>query len=352
MKLNFTILSKTALFLGTLSTLAVNVVNAACLRDFNDITINQATTTVVKNWQLDRAVKIPCSGNIFSVEFTTSLDSDIFFMISNSNQPESGVGVSGTAGARTQRSFLAEEINFSPVSALAATVGSTLKFSIKLDETGIFLYKNDEEVSFLISEDFDYDGFISTGEYYIFFAAENAGTTLTGVNVDCTTGFLCNLVPDTCPNSSTFSDRTVSSIQTTMDFASNDPIVLPCGTSNFEISMTVNTDGDFYVGLTDSDGAYGNQGVIQLLAGVVSNKYSTTRGRYYQVKRSTFNKRAQDYNINVKVLNNVVTMSVNGALRIQYTKRNFNVSQFYVVPYTGSSNVSNGKITCDSIPTC
>ncbi|OMJ13402.1 hypothetical protein AYI70_g8518 [Smittium culicis] len=134
----------------------------------------------------------------------------------------------------------------------------------------------------------------------------------------------------------------------------DNPIALPCSgsTHDFKGSFDVVTDNDFYIAFADSGSISSSNGVIEVYAGLISNKFSTSFNRYAQAKRSiSTTKRSTSATISFTYSANVLSVYKDGKLAITYRNRNLVISQILIAPLVGTTTISSGSLECVVIAT-
>ncbi|PWA02956.1 hypothetical protein BB558_000888 [Smittium angustum] len=157
---------------------------------------------------------------------------------------------------------------------------------------------------------------------------------------------------DSCLNSSSIPDIMYDNNGKFKPYDVSNPIKLPCDTPSFSVSFDVTSDSDFFVAFAQDDGFFGKGGVVEAQIGISSGINSIRKGRYAQTKRSLFNKRSVSSSVTLSYDGSVLSIIVNGVKALSYTVKNFNIEQFYMVPYSGTASISNGTVKCESISTC
>ncbi|PVZ96566.1 hypothetical protein BB558_007514, partial [Smittium angustum] len=152
-----------------------------------------------------------------------------------------------------------------------------------------------------------------------------------------------------CPNSVSIPDRYFDNKGKFKPYDLTTPVMIPCDTSAFSVSFDVTSDSDFFVAFTQTDGYYGSGGVVETQIGIVSGTNSVRKGRYAQTKRSLLTKRSVSAPVTLTYDGSILSIIVNGTKVLNYTVKNFNIKQFYMVPYSGTARVSNMVISCASI---
>ncbi|OMJ28104.1 hypothetical protein AYI69_g2430 [Smittium culicis] len=145
---------------------------------------------------------------------------------------------------------------------------------------------------------------------------------------------------------------TATSSRKTYDL--DNPITLPCSgsTHDFKGSFDVVTDNDFYIAFADSGSISSSNGVIEVYAGLISNKFSTSFNRYAQAKRSiSTTKRSTSATISFNYSANVLSLYKDGKLLITYKNRNLVISQILIAPLVGTTTISSASLECLVIAT-
>ncbi|PVU99060.1 hypothetical protein BB559_001042 [Furculomyces boomerangus] len=135
-------------------------------------------------------------------------------------------------------------------------------------------------------------------------------------------------------------------------YDTNNPIILPCDTPAFSVSFDLTSDSDFFVAFAQSDGFYGTGGVVEAQIGIVSGTNSIRKGRYAQAKRSLLDKRSVSASVTLNYDGSILSVIVNGTTVLSYTVKNFDIQEFYMVPFSGTAIASNLIIGCESISKC
>ncbi|OLY81065.1 hypothetical protein AYI68_g4832 [Smittium mucronatum] len=143
------------------------------------------------------------------------------------------------------------------------------------------------------------------------------------------------------------------------NYATQNPINLPCDSASHDFSVTLNvqSDGDFFVAFADSDGFYSPNGVVQVQVGLASTRNSVSRGRISPPQKrshlssplSSFVKRQVNASLTFNYSNSVLTVFKNDVLIISYAIKNFDMSMFLYSSSIGTASIISGDSKC--VPT-
>ncbi|OLY79845.1 hypothetical protein AYI68_g6075 [Smittium mucronatum] len=341
-----------------------------CLVDFDDVTVD-SDPDVNQGYDLSKSIIVPCLSDAFQINFQVDDSSDIQFAISGTDSPFSNQSVVGSIGVESGIWSLFAEQSFPPAQQLSLLLAAPVytSVSIKVDSTGAYIYRNGIAVLSLPIEDFDYEAFVQSNIFTLFFAADIPGTVISSISINCnnesgqcelpettqtteepeTTETSASSESSMCFSTSNIPPTSFSSIDKIKNYDINSPILLPCSTDAFGISFNVISDSDLFLAFSGSKGVYGADGSIEAQIGLLSGRYSIKRGIYSKKKRSILTKRYIPALIEVSYENGLFVIKRDGIVIIKYSAINPQVSQFYIAPRTGIAYVYSGVVTCQCI---
>ncbi|OMJ15690.1 hypothetical protein AYI69_g8107, partial [Smittium culicis] len=129
----------------------------------------------------------------------------------------------------------------------------------------------------------------------------------------------------------------------------NNFIELPCATGeDFEVSFTVDTQGDLYVAFTDEAGFPSPNLVLESGVGVISGRNTFRSGRYGPpkrdlIKRQTTSKTAL---ITYKYSNGRISAYRDGVLISSSSTYNIPIDKLYFAPLTNTASITGGSVIC------
>ncbi|OMJ16209.1 hypothetical protein AYI69_g7914, partial [Smittium culicis] len=227
---------------------------AQCTNTFSDINVECASNTI-KVYEIDSVIKVPCSSKQFEINFDVDGTTDVHFAISGSDDPEAPSTVTGNVAFYLQDWFLGETVNAPMAAAAALTESGATTASIKFTADGIELYRGDTKVSFTNYEDFQDDSFKNSENYYIYFAAGANNTPVKNISVVCSGDSICEA--KSCSSAQAILNLSNTSVNRNREYNVNNPIMLPCTTPGFNVTLQVNSDSDLYLAFSTANGVYG-----------------------------------------------------------------------------------------------
>ncbi|OMJ26204.1 hypothetical protein AYI70_g351 [Smittium culicis] len=318
---------------------ALAQINIPCSKVYEDITISQKSGSDVA-FQTDKAIKIPCTGDVFRIDFQVLDNANTYFSISNKNNSESSQSVVGTVASRNGSWRLAGKETFEVVEAQDDSSEPEIIYaSILVNEYGVSLLDSGMTVLSITPDSFDYEKFVSTGEFYVFFGSSAEGSVVSNIRIDCVNQYKCELPIDysVCDNSYRVPSRVLTNKGGPVEYGLS-PIQLPCKEKEFKFDFTVTTNVDIYIAFTGPDGLYGTDGVIETKLGYFSEKYAVSRGVYTKPKDSSnaIAKRTEQeipletINVIVQYAEGVMTVKVQNKQTISYKVKNFDIKNVFI----------------------
>ncbi|OMJ17930.1 hypothetical protein AYI70_g5658 [Smittium culicis] len=322
---------------------------AQCTNTFSDINVECASNTI-KVYEIDSVIKVPCSSKQFEISFDVEGTTDVHFAISGSEDPEAPSTVTGNVAFYLEDWFLGETVNAPAVAAAALTESGATTATVKFTADGIELYRGDTKVSFTNYEDFQDDSFQKSDSYYIYFAAGANNTPIKNISVVCSGDSICEA--KNCSSAQNILNLSNTSGNRNREYNVENPIMLPCTTPGFNVTLQVNADSDLYLAFSNEKGVYGADGVIEVQFGLASGRTSVSRGRYSQAKRDMLSKRYVTGLVNVEYDGSVMTIKNNRKTVMTYKVNNYKITQFYFASQTGTAVIVSGTAACYSADFC
>ncbi|OMJ14786.1 hypothetical protein AYI69_g8445 [Smittium culicis] len=312
--------------------------NIPCSKVYEDITISQKSGSDI-SFQTDKAIKIPCTGDVFRIDFQVLDNVNTYFSISNKKNLESSKPVVGTVASRNGSWRLASEEIFEIVEIQNDSNKPEIIYaSILVNKYGVSLLDNGMTVLSITPDSFDYEEFVSTGEYYVFFGSSAEGSVVSHIAIDCVNQYKCELPIDynVCDNSYRVPSRVLTNKGGPVEYGLT-PIQLPCKEKEFKFDFTVTTNVDIYVAFTGPDGLYSTDGVIETKLGYFSEKYAVYQGMYNKTKGeddSFVNRNEvatiESVNVMVKYSYEILSVKVKNRLAIYYRVKNFDIKNAFI----------------------
>ncbi|OLY78473.1 hypothetical protein AYI68_g7478 [Smittium mucronatum] len=356
--------------------------DAECSFDYSSVDVQCGSTSPVIVYEYDQVIKVPCSGTSFQLDFDIDGTANVLFSISSVNDPDSPVAVVGRAGGLSGDWQFSPSSN-APVSASESSSGAAT-VSVVFDSEGAHLLRDGEQVATVSSGDLGFAAFNPSNDYYIFFAAESSQVTISNIEIYCFGSDGCQppssstaLSEDSsdssnssdsgseetsgetsesvgCSESSSISPVSVDSTSKAKNYNLSSPLMVPCSSGSFSSSIQVNSDSDLFIAFADAGGYYSASGLVEAQIGLFSGRNTIKRGRMSSKRSesSYINKRFVASVIDISFSDSVLTISRDGTVIINYSLKNFNISQMFIASNSGVLSVYGGSVTCQSADFC
>ncbi|OMJ11375.1 hypothetical protein AYI69_g9858, partial [Smittium culicis] len=233
----------------------------SCVSSFSDLTVLQESNgNVGKVYQTDSVIEIPLASREFEINFTIDGSADVYFSLSGSNDPFAPQTISGNAGFYTEDWTINETQNavmaVQAAAAFALTESGSATATIRFTADGFYLLRNGVQVAYALNSEYESEQFLSNTKLYLFFGSSSANSVVKTITTSVVGDTSC-VVVDTCSSAQTLLNLSNTSVNRNREYNVNNPIMLPCTTPGFNVTLQVNSDSDLYLAFSTANGVYG-----------------------------------------------------------------------------------------------
>ncbi|OMJ21227.1 hypothetical protein AYI70_g3595 [Smittium culicis] len=328
----------------------------SCVSSFSDLTVSQESNgNVGLVYQTESVIEIPLASSEFEINYTVDGSANVYFSLSGSNDPFAPKSISGNAGFYTQNWNIKETPNVVMADQAATaddlTESGLATATIRFKADGFYLFRNDQQVSYALNSEYDSEQFLSNSKLYLFFGSSTANSVVKTITTSVVGDTSC-VIFNPCSSAQTILNLSNTSVNRNREYNVKNPIMLPCTTPGFNLTLKVNADSDLYLAFSTANGVYDADGVIEVQFGLSSGRTSVSRGRYSQSKRDMLSKRYVTGLVSVDYDGSVMTIKNNGRTAMAYRVNNYKIAQFYFASQTGTAIISSGIVACYSADFC
>ncbi|OMJ17608.1 hypothetical protein AYI69_g7355, partial [Smittium culicis] len=157
-----------------------------------------------------------------------------------------------------------------------------------------------------------------------------------------------------CDTYSSFMNISVASIPYVKTYDLNNPISIPCASSDFQLDFDIDSDSDIYVAFTDLDGFSSAYGYSESYFGFSSGIYDITR---YSIAKNTnitasITQPRHSGHLTLTYKKGILSLYDSDEFEVSYKIKNLEIKQVFISTYTGTAKISNGLFTCSSVIKC
>ncbi|OMJ18661.1 hypothetical protein AYI69_g6925, partial [Smittium culicis] len=331
---------------------------SGCSISVSEFVVSSINT--IKNYDFKNPINIPCTSSDFSFEFDVNTTSDLFVAITDS------LGYYGNNGRiETYLGFTSEEFQINKGKSTPPTTPNTDAnvpedtsspfqghVAIKYTSNVISLWINGEnEVSYNVKNFTPAD---------ILIAPFTGTATITNFVFSCSSSDSCptsaSSESNTCGTTSTVGSFSVTSSPFTKMYNFNNPIVIPCATSDFTFDFDVDSQSDLFVVVTGPNGYSVSEDLVEAYFGFEDDLFLINKGKNNLTASNPASAPASSNafkgKVTVKYTSSNLSLLVNGVSKVNYNVKGMTLSKVFFAPFTGKATISGGLFNCVSIDSC
>ncbi|OMJ15169.1 hypothetical protein AYI69_g8294, partial [Smittium culicis] len=155
---------------------------------------------------------------------------------------------------------------------------------------------------------------------------------------------------------STVGSFSVTSSPFTKMYNFNNPIVIPCATSDFSFDFDVDSQSDLFVVVTGPNGYSVSEDLIEAYFGFEDDLFLINKGKNNLTASNPASAPASSNafkgKVTVKYTSSNLSLLVNGVSKVNYNVKGMTLSKVFFAPFTGKATISGGLFNCTSIDSC